>query len=577
MAGCFALMLAAGCANIVSPEGGPKDLRPPAVLQADPPDRSLNLHAGQVRITFDEFLELKDLQSQLFISPPLGETPEVHLRGKSMLVDLPDSLTENTTYTLYFGNAIRDITEGNVLKDFTYSFSTGPVRDSLEMKGRLTDAYSGEAVADALICLYRDAGDSLFTLRPPDYITRSRADGSFSVYNLPMDSFRVYALKDANANAYFDLPNEAIAFDALSFIPQIPPRAPDTGQGMAQRDSLARDSLMPDSMVPIAEDTLRLMSVPQPALRLFLDQDTSQRLLKAWVPGTAHIRLEFSNPVGSLKLHPLDTTFSGRWSLLTFNQTRDSIDLWLLQSAGDSLRLQVTDEHSGWKDTLALSLKERSVTRKPGRAITPTPASERLQAGFQPMRNFFATEPAFLSFSYPLDSLYPGQLWLQGGGDTLEALYSMDTVDPGKVRLLSPLKPGTEYLLICYDSAFRDIRGWYNDSTAFRLRTLTAEDAGSLTIELSGAYDSLWTVELMGPRKEVAARVRRQGVGEVVFTLLQAGKYQLRAYHDANDNGRWDSGFFKAGIQAERMVRFPAELNVRAKWELREKFRLNPE
>jgi uncharacterized protein (DUF2141 family) len=571
--------MAAGCANIVTPEGGPRDLAPPVVLESDPPDRSLNFRGREVRITFNEFPELKDLASQLFVSPPLGETPDVHLRGKSMYIRLPDSLAENTTYTLYFGNAIRDITEANILKDFTYSFSTGPTRDSLEMKGRVEDAFTREPVADVLVCLYRGREDSLFTTRPPDYITRSREDGSFSVYNLPADSFRVYALKDANGNAYFDLPNEAIAFDTLQFVPDPPRPATDTSSFVdtLSRDSLSRDSL---NILPINKDTVDggssdslmvWMPSERPLLRLFNDQDTTQRLLKAWVPDKSHIRLEFSQMVEDLRIIPLDTVVNEVWFLREFNDTRDSIDLWMIRGMGDSLRLLV-EEGDRLMDTVELSLEERQVARKPARgSASPAKIAAPLPL-LSPARNIFPSEKIGLVLPFPVDTIFNNRFLLSGGGDTTLVNFVRDTASLRRLILKHTLRAGTEYILSCGDSAILDIRGLYTDSTGFRIRTLTSDDAGSLTLELNGMPDPVWTVELLGPKKEVVRRLREQMNGSVVFSTLIPGMYRIRIYEDSNRNRRWDSGHYNSSTQPERVEYFPSELNVRAKWELKEKF-----
>lgn len=580
--GWLAILLA-GCANIVSPEGGPRDLAPPLALQSVPPDRSLNFSTREVRITFDEFLQLKDLASQLFISPPLGKNPDVQLRGKSMLIRLPDSLAENTTYTLYFGSAIRDITEGNILKDFTFSFSTGPTRDSLEMQGHVEDAFSKDPVADALICLYRGKEDSLFTSRPPDYITRSRTDGSFSVYNLPADSFRVYALKDANGNAYFDLPNELIAFDARRFVPDPPRHASDTNaiQDSLLADSLDTDSLQVDSLRTVVvegdstivqwDSMLIWRPAERPRLRMFASQDTTQRLIRAWLPQPSHIRLEFSQMVNNLRIIPLDTLMNEGWFLQEFNDTRDSVDLWIIREMGDSIRL-VVEDGSQLSDTVIISLQERQLARKPARGVATPAAPGSFSPLISPVRNIFPSEEVSLILPYPVDSIFTGGFLLSGGGDTTAVEFIRDSRHLRKLVLQHKLQAGTEYMLSCADSALRDIRGLYSDSVSFRLRTLASDDGGSLTMELSGIPDSAWTLELLGAKKEVIRRLRQQSDGTVVFSPLMPGMYRLRLYHDRNLNGRWDNGHFGSGIQPEQVEYFPSEMNVRAKWELKEKF-----
>ena len=133
--------LFARCAHPVSPQGGPRDTDPPLVVATDPPNYSTLFRKNSIRLDFDEFITLKNASAEILVSPPQRHTPDTRLRGKSLIISIEDTLSPNTTYSVTFGKAIADITEGNLLKDYAYIFSTGAYIDSLTLKGDLREAF----------------------------------------------------------------------------------------------------------------------------------------------------------------------------------------------------------------------------------------------------------------------------------------------------------------------------------------------------------------------------------------------------------------------------------------------------
>lgn len=163
------------CANIVSPTGGVRDTSPPLALHAKPANESVNFTAKKIIITFDEFIQLRDIHSQLMISPPMLTFPDISIHDKSIHISFKDTLRENTTYNLFFGEAIVDITEGNKLKGFRYVFSTGGYLDSMEIKGKAIMAKTAIPEKDLLLMLYPHlSNDSTPMLQRPFYATRIR-------------------------------------------------------------------------------------------------------------------------------------------------------------------------------------------------------------------------------------------------------------------------------------------------------------------------------------------------------------------------------------------------------------------
>lgn len=207
------------CAQIGMPTGGAKDTLPPRLVQVKPSDKSTQIQSQKFTWQFDEYVELQDISNQVLISPFQKNNPTISSSLRTVSIKLKDSLQPNTTYHIQFGNAIKDINEGNVLKDYSYSFSTGSFLDSLEIKGRVLMAETGKSDSTLLILLYKNAPDTAVSSRKPDYIARLNGKGEFSFSHLPEASYQIYALKDGDGNKYYNSQSEAFAFSNESLKP----------------------------------------------------------------------------------------------------------------------------------------------------------------------------------------------------------------------------------------------------------------------------------------------------------------------------------------------------------------------
>ena len=185
-----------GCANIIPPEGGPRDTIPPVLLKVAPADRSTQVNTNRVVFTFDEFIELQNAQQAVIISPLPATPPTIEGKLREVSVRLRDTLQPNTTYTIDFGTAIKDYNEGNVLKNLRYSFSTGDRLDSGRIKGKLVMAENGKLDSTLIVILHRSGADSAIVNDRPAYITRLNGRGEFEFGQLPDRSFYLYAIKD---------------------------------------------------------------------------------------------------------------------------------------------------------------------------------------------------------------------------------------------------------------------------------------------------------------------------------------------------------------------------------------------
>lgn len=185
-----------GCANIVPPSGGPRDSLPPVLIKATPPDSSRGVTGTKFTFSFNEFIDIQNAQQSLLISPLPRNFPQVDFRLNTMTVRWKDSLESGTTYTLQFGDAVKDFNEGNIRKNFTYTFSTGPFLDSLQLYGSVVLAETGKADTTLIVMLHTSEEDSAVVKERPRYIARLDGKGRFLFRNLPPKRFFLYALKD---------------------------------------------------------------------------------------------------------------------------------------------------------------------------------------------------------------------------------------------------------------------------------------------------------------------------------------------------------------------------------------------
>ncbi len=185
-----------GCATIIPPEGGPKDTLPPVLRRADPLDSSLNFTDKTITLSFDEYVDADNAQQEMIISPVPANLPTITRKLNTVTIKLRDTLEPNTTYSLNFGNTIKDVNEANVMKNFTYTFSTGTYFDSLEFRGNVVLAETGDIDTTLTVMLHKTNLDSAVVNEKPRYIAKTDGRGYFHFINLPPDTFYVYALKD---------------------------------------------------------------------------------------------------------------------------------------------------------------------------------------------------------------------------------------------------------------------------------------------------------------------------------------------------------------------------------------------
>ncbi len=556
------------CANPVTPDGGIKDVKPPTVVSSFPENHCINFQKKELRILFNEFIQLKDQNSQVTISPPPKNNPDIKVKGKTLVINLADSLLRNSTYSINFGNSIEDITENNILKNFRFVFSTGSYLDSLSIKGRVINAFNNTPQKDILAMLYSKDNDTIpvdslpFHFKP-SYLTRTDENGSFIFENVRNTPLLLFAIKDQNGNAIFDLPNEKIAFfDTLIYGTYLPEHAYDT----AKQDSLIKKSN------PAQKDSLTTSpdNIPFYALRLFEEIDSVEIIQKVFLAQKDQVAILFRFPIHDPYFRPLNFIPDPDWATKEISAGKDTVYLWLKSNSLDSLTMEISDKHK-IIDTVRISLLDKTIKKKKDKKEQESVQRVFLSSKIRDGRlNHFRNNPQVI-FSYPI---------LRFDFSRILLVYDKDTVHPTSVfadsvkrTLILKYKwiEDKKYKLIFPDSTFFSMNNLTNDSLVVAFKTQMLRDYGSVKINLKdGDATQNNIIQLLDEKENVIEQQFLQGSGKVHFEYLSPGKYKIKCIHDRNRNGRWDTGHYRTKLQPEEVYYFPDVIEVRANWDVEE-------
>ncbi|MBJ59034.1 MAG: hypothetical protein CMP64_00360 [Flavobacteriales bacterium] len=199
------------CANVIAPNGGPKDINAPKLLEIFPKNNTLSFNQPNIVFVFNENIELND-DNNILISPYSKKTPKIDVKKNELKLEFEEKLLSNTTYFLSLNDLIKDVNEGNILNELNYMFSTGDKIDSLTISGTVIDAKSSEPLSSVWIGLYKSNNDSVLYKEDPIYIVKSCKNGKFSFSNLSNESFYIYAIDDLDNNLKFSIPYEKVGF-----------------------------------------------------------------------------------------------------------------------------------------------------------------------------------------------------------------------------------------------------------------------------------------------------------------------------------------------------------------------------
>ena len=549
-------LFAPSCANTTqAPTGGAKDTIPPVIVKLSPLNGSTHIPVSKTKIvfTFDEYVSIKNASS-IFLSPPQEKRPDAKVRGKSVEITFQEDLSENTTYTLSLNDAIADNNESNIFPGFTYVFSTGTQIDSMYMTGIVQDCVNLDPVKGATVLLYKDQADSAVFLRRPFAAARTDDWGFFSIPYIQDTIYRIYAIKDANNNNIYDPDTETVGFldSLIRPVGKVNDSIPELGQ-YDMKDTLAC-----------------LARKAEYEVSLFREKPTKQYIVNRMRTAERSAYVTFMAPnawIDSIWVRGIPDD-----KLITqFNIEQDSLEVWVNERkrVPDTLHLFVnyrkTDSLGFLKPEiehlkLAMEGGKKSLSKVSRRDLKheDTTCVFNLKAEAETVeQNGFSMEFNFPIINASFDSLRftyinPKQKEFKG-----EFSVERDSLNLRRYIIRPKLKmqQGFEYKIKVPHRCFRDINGFWSDSTEVKVSLPKDETLSLLELKLEDVSGRFIVDLLTEKRDRVLRSYETESAGSLLFPYLKEGRYCIRVTEDANRNGIVDTGSVLEHRQPEK-VRF---------------------
>jgi len=511
----FFLCFLCACANQVAPTGGDKDIIPPKPVKIIPENFSTNFHRKEIAIFFDEFIQLKDVTSQLIVCPPLKYPVKTKVKGKQLQIEISDTLQPNTTYTFNFGGSIVDLREGNAIENFQYVFSTGDVIDSLIVEGKVENAFDKKTEKGILVMLYRGNVDSLSLTTLPDYFARTNDSGLFQVRNVSPLNFKIFSLKDANSNYLYDSKDETIAFS--------------------------------DSLVEAGAKNMNLS---------MFKETPKQQLLKSFSDEPGKAVLVYSQALQE-PIRFLSDTSSLRLYSTTYSKNNDTITFWLRNQTADSLNLLIG------KDTISVRLRKAEAKGK----FKYTPV---LSTQYPPNSETAIDLNQFidLTFNHPIEIFALENISITE--DTIPIKPKIHFIDSLKrvLHIEHSWKEKIKYNIFLPPGSLTDIFGTKNDTLKYFFKTKSIIDYGTVLLHLQISEAGTCIVQLVDEKDNVIRQTQFAADTTISYEYLDPKTYRLKIIFDTNKNGKWDTGNYSSHQQPELVTYYPEPVTVRANWDV---------
>ena len=557
----------------------------------------------QIELTFDEYINSQGMSQELVISPPMEETPEIRMRGKTLVIDFMEDLRENTTYTLSFGETIKDLNEGNILRNFEFVFSTGEKLDSLGVLGMAVQSFDlefPETENPFFVMLYENLSDSAPLLEIPDYIGKITPQGAFLINNIRPGTYRLFALQDLNRSFKYDVPEEMIGFIDTTLLldpgmfdykltDTVP--APDSllvdSLDIDLQDSLGLD--MQDTLIVEVSDSVMLAELGKYSVYvdifLFQEDNKPQYLADYARDDRRKLSLYFNRELSQrVQMEPYNFDPAGDWFLLEEHVMKDTLDYWLRDSLvykTDSLQFlaeyPVTDSLQQiitYYDTLKFNYREpQKVTGRRGRQDDKEEQVEKitLSTGVSSSQQQDIYRPLSIEVQHPVFSTDQSRISLTRKEDTLmvPVPFSLEK-DSTRVRryfIKVDWESETRYFLDIYPGTITDIYGLTHDTISINFMSRGIDYYGRILLNLSGV-DGPKIIQVIDKDDKIVrvSRVIENGLIEIPF-LGPAG-FTLKVVHDDNGNGKWDTGSYLEGIQPESVSYHPGTITVRSNFDM---------
>ena len=586
-----AAMLVAACANMGRPEGGPRDELPPVYVRSTPAMGQLNVKGNKITVEFDENIALDDAMNKIVVSPAQRTTPAISSNAKRVTVELRDTLLPNTTYTIDFADAIKDLNEGNVLDGLALDFATGDTIDTLRISGMVFEAQTLEPAQGMLVGVYSNLEDSAIHTLPMDRITKTNQLGQFTIRNLKEGTYRIFALNDVNRDYHWDRSEDVAFYDAT-----ISPTATPT----TVTDTLVRENGQRDSLV--TRDATRYL--PDDVLLTWFNEGYSSQYLKDYKrPERNKITFQFGTKADTLPIiRLLNTHRAGdeisTWSMLDASPTLDTLTYWIADTslvAIDSITLEAsymrtdTNDCLSWTtDTLRFNIRtvkkkeEKKKKKKDDEEEDSIPKIPHMDLRVSSGSSQELNRGLVITGGTPIVSFDTTAVKLEMQVDTL-----WYPIEPPRFHCLDSLKPmtytapyeweeGTKYRLTVDSAAVHDIYGLDNEPLTHEFTTKKSDDYSTVSFTITGLDGRPAIVEVLNTSDKPAGYAPVEG-NIATIAYLPPGTYYARLYIDANGDGKWTTGSLSDSIprQPEETYYYPKKLTLKKNWTIEQSWDIN--
>lgn len=509
------------CANRGTPDGGPKDETPPSIIKSEPENYSTNFKGNEIRVYFDEYIKIKDLQKQLIISPPMKTQPDVMPLGgasKYITIKIYDTLQPNTTYAFNFGNSITDNNEGNPYPYYRYVLSTGDYIDSLSVNGNIVDALKKQPETFVNVALYEVDStftDSIIYKETPKYITNTLDSvTTFSIENLKPGKYLLMALKDGNGDNKFQQKTDQLAFHK--------------------------------NFIEVPTDSSY-------SLRLFKEKRDFNATRPRLISGEK-IAFGFEGSYEGMKIDITSDTPPEFEYRITKDPKTDTLNYWYKPRLEvDSLNFKVSKNDFEKEFTARISEQKR----------------DTLLISTFPSGTIGYDEDFKISANTPLSNFDVSKISLMDKDSTI-VTFKTDFDSIRNTYLFQFDKTeDNNYEMKVLPEAFEDFFGDENkDTLTYTLKTKKTSDFGYVRFTLVNATYPL-IIQLTDKQGEVKVEKNAKNQGNIDFLNLDSGMYSIRVIHDVNGNKKFDPGNYLNKIQPEKVSHFQ-DIEIRADWGIQE-------
>ncbi|TDS14836.1 Ig-like domain-containing protein [Sphingobacterium paludis] len=515
------------CANVQRPTGGPKDSLPPKILNESPANFSRNFQDKEIVLTFDEYIKLNNQFKEFSISPDLDQQPLFKVRKKNLVIQLPDSMEANTTYTINFGKGLVDYNESNPIVNYNYVFSTGPELDSLSISGSVkngfTKSFDIKKDENIKVLLIPTRQDSIFGKRKANIFTGLDSSGNFKFSNLREDTYRIYALKEQNNDRIFNGNDEWIGF-------------------------------LMDSIV-LKKDTSNIQ------LEITKAYPKDFRTLEKKIEPTGNILLTFNKPINNAQVqitHPADINES---KITRYSLNNDSVRIFIPNKELDSVKILLSADQN-IRDTILIRTNKNA---KYDREIKPI---------FNITNKVDRTSHIKLTSVTPLSNVDKGKIVLyEDSVSRRNFQLQQDSANQNLYHIRYNWRAKRNYELVIEENALRSPFDDVNKESKKQFTMDESDNYGNITFTVNGLDSTMqYIVELTNEEKEKVfdSRLIDQRSGKINYTKFPGGKYMLRVIYDANKNNKWDPADVYARKQAEYIWYLDKTFTIRANWDQNE-------